>query len=104
METASITLNQPLKRSAGDIAQLTLHKPNSGALRGVSLQECVMMNTDAICVVIPRISDPKLTPQEMAMLDPSDLLQLGAALANFLLPPSLTAEAAANLNSNSLPG
>lgn len=103
MDNASITLSYPIKRSAGDIASVTLHKPNSGALRGVSLQECIMMNTDAICAVIPRISDPKITPQEMTTVDPSDLLQMGAALANFLLPPSLTAEAAANLNSNSLP-
>lgn len=99
MTTATIPLTVPLKRGESEIASITLHKPNAGALRGVSLRECMEMYTDAVCTVVPRISDPKITPQEMQKLDPADLLQLGAALANFLLPPSLLAEAEKSLSS-----
>lgn len=93
MENTLIKLETPLKRGDKEITEITLHKPNSGALRGCSLRDCLDMNTDAICTVIPRISDPQITQQEMTKLEPCDLLQMGAALANFLLPPSLYAEA-----------
>lgn len=94
MENTLIKLEKPLKRGDNEVSEITLHKPNAGALRGVSLRECIDMNTDAIVRVIPRISDPKITEQEMQRdIEPSDLLQMGAALANFLLPPSLIAEA-----------
>lgn len=91
--TTVIKLEQPLKRGDTEITEITLHKPNSGNLRGVSLREVLEMNTDAVCTVIPRISDPKITPQEMPQIEPCDLVSMGAALANFLLPPSLVAEA-----------
>lgn len=94
MENTVIPLEKPLKRGETEITKITLHKPDSGALRGVSLRDIIDMNTDAIVVVVPRISDPKIAPQEMPKIDPCDLLSLGAALANFFLPPSLVAEAA----------
>lgn len=99
MSTTVVTLEKPLQRGETTVATITLHKPNAGTLRGTSLRECLEMNTDAICTVIPRISDPKITPQEMNLLEPCDLLGLGAALANFLLPPSLVAEAAKTFSS-----
>jgi hypothetical protein len=102
MSTNTVTLTTPLKRGDTEITQITLHKPNAGALRGVSLRACLDMETDAVCTVVPRISDPKITPQEMATaIEAPDLLQLGAALAGFLLPPSVMAEAAKNFESQS---
>lgn len=95
----TVTLEFPLKRGETEIKTITLHKPNAGALRGVSLREVMDMNTDAIVTVVPRISEPKITPQEMAtQIDASDLLQLGAALANFVLPPSAIAAAEQSLS------
>lgn len=93
MSVTIITLEKPLQRGDNQITTISLHKPNAGALRGVSLREVFEMNTDAIVAVVPRISDPKITSAEMQQLEPSDLMQLGAALANFMLPPTLIAEA-----------
>lgn len=91
--TTPVTLTKPIKRGEKDVTDITLHKPNTGALRGVSLRELLDMNTDAIVVVVPRISDPKITPQEMQTMEPCDLLKMGATLAGFLLPPELKAVA-----------
>jgi hypothetical protein len=101
METTIVNLTKPLKRGDQEIANITLHKPYSGQLRGVSLRACLDIETDAVCTVIPRISEPKITPQEIASqaIDPSDLLKLGAALAGFFLPPSVIEEAAKNFES-----
>lgn len=99
MQHATITLEVPLKRGDNEVATITLHKPNAGNLRGVSLKDCFEMNTDAVVALVPRISDPKITPQEMNSFDPSDLLQFASAIANFVLPPSLVAEAAETVKS-----
>lgn len=93
MDNTLIPLEFPLKRGETELKTITLHKPNSGSLRGVSLRDCFEMQTDAVVTLVPRISDPKITPQEMAKIDPCDLLQMAAAIANFVLPPSLVAEA-----------
>lgn len=85
--SAKVVLVTPLKRGDKEITEITLHKPNAGALRGVTLNDCLHMGTDAVVAVIPRISDPKVTPQEMQMMDPADLLEMGAALSNFFLKP-----------------
>ena len=101
MDSTTITLTKPIKRGDQEIAKITLHKPDAGQLRGVSLRACLDMETDAICTVVPRISDPKITPQEMnsRAIEPHDLLQMGAALAGFLLPPSALQEAAQSFDS-----
>lgn len=91
--TTVIKLEVPLKRGETEIQQITLHKPNAGQLRGCSLRDAIDLKTDAIVLIVPRISDPKITAQEMNQIDPADLLSMGAALANFLLPPSLIVEA-----------
>lgn len=95
MSTAVIKLSFPLKRGEHEINSITLHKPNSGHLRGVSLRDCLEMGADATVTLLPRISDPKITPQEVALIDPSDLLQMSAAIANFVLPPALKEQAEA---------
>ena len=94
-----ITLDFPIDRGTSKVDKITLHKPNAGQLRGVSLRELLDMNTDAIVKVVSRVSEPQITPQEAAgKLDPSDLLQIGAALANFLLPPALKEQAEAEVS------
>lgn len=99
MQHTTITLEVPLKRGDNEITAITLHKPNAGHLRGVSLKDCFEMNTDAVVALVPRISDPQVTPQEMNKFDPSDLLQMASVIANFVLPPSLVAEAASTVKS-----
>lgn len=99
MQYATITLNYPIKRGDKEIASITLHKPDSGQLRGVNLRGCFEMDADATITLVPRISDPKILPNEMHLFDPSDLLQFSAAIANFFLPPSAIEEAAKNLTS-----
>lgn len=94
-----ITLDQPVKRGESEIAKVTLHKPGSGSLRGVSISACMQLEVDAIITVVPRISDPKLTPQEAAALDPADLTQCGVAIASFFVPKAAMAEAESSLHS-----
>lgn len=98
MNTAEITLDTPIKRGETTLTKITLSKPPSGSLRGVSVRAVLDMDVDTIVTVVPRISDPKLTQAEAASLDLPDLMQMGVALAGFFMPAAALAEAASNLS------
>lgn len=85
-EKTTITLNTPLTRGEKKIAKIELRKPNSGALRGLSLLSIGQMDTDALVKLAPRITTPVLTEAEMRQLDIADLFQIGQGVAGFLLP------------------
>ncbi|WVM93482.1 phage tail assembly protein [Halopseudomonas pachastrellae] len=80
-----IELDEPIKRGTTEITEVTLRKPVSGELRGVSLMELAQMDVQALRKVLPRISSPSLTDVEVARMDPADLMQCGVAVASFLL-------------------
>lgn len=85
---AVITLDKPFTRGSNTIDSLTLRKPASGELRGVSLLELMQMDVQALSKVLPRITNPSLTTQEVATMDPADLLACGVAVSGFLLQKS----------------
>ncbi len=82
----NITLQSPIKRSETSIDAVVLRKPTAGELRGVSLVELLQMDVSAISKVLPRITVPTLVQEEIAGMDPADLLAMGAAISGFLLP------------------
>lgn len=88
MNTQTLRLNTPIKRGDREIAEITLHKPNVGAMRGVSMRMLLDMHVDAIVAVLPRITDPQLTEVEINKLDAPDLLQAAILVAGFFLPTS----------------
>jgi hypothetical protein len=81
----TVQLDTPIKRGDGQITSVTLRKPTSGELRGVSLAELLQMKVDALQAVLPRITNPMLHKQDMASLDPADLVNLGTVVVGFLL-------------------
>lgn len=83
--TNVIELDAPIKRGNTEIDSVTLRKPVSGELRGVSLMDLAQMDVLALRKVLPRISNPSLTDAEVGNLDPADLMQCGVAVASFLL-------------------
>lgn len=84
--TRTVELDHPVTRGKERISQVTIIKPKSGSLRGVSLHDLLQMDVQALTKVLPRISQPTLTEAELRDLDPADLLQLGTAVGEFFLP------------------
>ncbi|GLO54782.1 hypothetical protein PPUJ20066_08180 [Pseudomonas putida] len=84
----TIALDTPIIRGETQIDTLTLRKPMSGELRGVSLVDLANMDVQALRKVLPRISSPSLTDIEIGRMDPADLLQCGVAVGSFLLKRS----------------
>lgn len=82
----TITLESPIKRGETTIDTVGLRRPKAGELRGANLAEPLQMDVATLTRVLPRITTPPLTEADVANLDPADLLQMGSAVAGFLLP------------------
>lgn len=98
--TETITLDSPLQRGDQTITAITLRKPMAGELRGVNLMAIMQMDVAAAITLLPRITAPSLTTQEVERMDPADLLQLTSTVTGFLLPKS---QATASPNASSTP-
>ncbi|USR60677.1 phage tail assembly protein [Lelliottia amnigena] len=83
-----VTLDTPLMRGEQKIEKVTLSKPNAGTLRGVSLASLANSDVDALIKVLPRMTYPVLTEQEIIRLDASDLISLAGKVVSFLSPAS----------------
>lgn len=84
--TKTITLDTPIKRGETSIESVEVRKPVSGELRGCNLTDLLQMDVVALTKVLPRITNPTLTEQEVARMDPADMLQMGTEVSGFLLP------------------
>lgn len=89
----TVSLDTPIRRGTSTIDSITLRKPNSGELRGVSLSELLQMDVNSLVKVIPRISSPTLTAVEVTSMDPADLFALGTKVSGFLLQKSMKTDA-----------
>ncbi|MNV25891.1 Phage tail protein E [compost metagenome] len=78
-----VTLDFPIRRGNQTIESITVRKPRAGALRGVTLVALTQIDVSALQVVLPRIAEPMLTAQEIANMDPADLMSLGATVSAF---------------------
>ena len=89
----TVILDTPIRRGTTSIDSITLRKPNSGELRGVSLAELLNMDVNSLVKVVPRISSPTLTAIEVTSMDPADLFALGTKVSGFLLQKSMKTDA-----------
>ncbi|MEQ2027880.1 phage tail assembly protein [Xenorhabdus szentirmaii] len=88
----TIELEAPLARGNGEITEVVVRKPNSGALRGARLQALLEMDVDSMLLVLPRVTTPALTKNDLMMMSPGDLINLSVEVVNFLLPKSVKSD------------
>ena len=84
-EYTQITLAQPLKQGDKRIDEITLRKPISGELRGVKLLDIMQMDVSAYVPLLPRITTPMLSEQQINNLDPVDLVQIMTGVQSFFV-------------------
>ena len=82
----TVELETPLQRGKTLVKEITVRKPMSGGMRGVSLVDIMNLDVAALTKVMPRITTPALTEAELKTMDIVDLVQLGTALNGFLTP------------------
>lgn len=81
--TTTVKLSTPIKRSTGEVAELTLRKPATGELRGIKLMDLMQMDVNALGVLLPRIAQPTITKADVDAMDLADVLELGVAVIGF---------------------
>jgi hypothetical protein len=84
-----VVLDQPIDRGKMIITEVIVRKPKSGELRGVTMMALSQLDVGALITILPKITTPMLTKQEVGNLDPADLMQFGGEIMDFLLPRSV---------------
>ena len=64
---------------------MNLRKPAAGELSGVALADLLRLDVAALITVLPRITSPTLTPQDVSGLDLVDLTALGTGVLGFFM-------------------
>lgn len=82
----TVVFETPLKRGNHTIPEVQLRKPSSGELRGLNLHDALNLDVNAMHKLLPRITAPALTENDVSQLDPVDLVALGGEIAGFFVP------------------
>lgn len=80
-----------------DGREVRVREPKAGELRGLSLQAVITMDAAAMIKLLPRITEPALSPAEVETMRAVDFGELAGAAAGFFIPQRVAAEAAAAL-------
>ncbi|MFC3581097.1 phage tail assembly protein [Sphingomonas hylomeconis] len=89
----TVTLDTPIVRGTETIDSVSVRKPGSGELRGLTLMALSQLDYAALETLLPRITSPVLHKADIIALDPADLMQLGGEVMDFLLPKAAKATA-----------
>lgn len=96
MEQTIVKLDKEIVRGEQSIKELKLRKPDASSVRGISLMSLAQCDVDSLIKVLPRITEPTLTENDVQKMDVADLTACGIAVSVFLLqkqevPDSLAA-------------
>lgn len=80
----TVELDVPVLCGNREVSALVLRRPNSGALRGLSLMDIANMDVRSLQTLLPRITEPALTSAEVSAIDLADLTAIGVEVAGFL--------------------
>lgn len=79
-----VTLSQPIKRGENSFTDITVFKPNVPALKGLKLIDVFSLETDALCLLLPKITQPMLHKADFDTMDIADFAELATAAIGFL--------------------
>lgn len=83
---AKMTLSRPIKRGDDEIKSIELKEPNTGSLRNLRMTDVLNGDVDSIKILVPRISSPSLTKEDMALVSAPDLAEMSGHIIGFFMP------------------
>lgn len=84
--TKEITLDHGFTQGASKITTVTMHKPNTGHCRGLSLKDVLSFDINSLATLLPRITSPAMSAQNVYELELMDTLKFAEEITNFLAP------------------
>lgn len=85
----TVTLDNPITRGKEVISEIQLRKPKTGELRGLNVVDILNMDVNAVSNLLPRITSPLLTKEEVQELAAEDFVQLAGEVTSFLIPKKM---------------
>lgn len=84
----TVTLLCPIADGKATIAAVEIQRPNVGALRGLHLAQLQLQDVNALCKLLPRITKPALSPEQIEQLDPTDFAAMANMVSLFFMTPT----------------
>jgi hypothetical protein len=82
----AVILSTPVTIDGEKVEEITLRKPSPGELRGLSMVDILRMETDALFKLLPRITQPPLTPAQLSReIEPEDFTELATKTLLFFV-------------------
>jgi len=78
-----ITLQTPLQRDKEKVTEISLRKPKAGEMRGLQLTMILQMDVATLQKLLPRVTEPALTPAELDQMDIDDFSALAFEVLGF---------------------
>lgn len=82
--TKSIVLSTPIQRGDQEIKEIQVLKPTVPALKGLKMFDVLQVDVDAMEILLPRITVPKLHKADFAQMAVEDFTELATAAVSFL--------------------
>lgn len=81
-----VTLSKPVGKGDGKTTDIELREPTAGDLRGVAMVDVYQMDVSAYDTLLPRITKPTLTKEQIGQMSMSDISELMGEVIGFLEP------------------
>lgn len=83
-----VTLSTAIMRGEKAISEIQVIKPNVPALRGLKLLDVLQSDTNALEILLPRVTQPMLHKADFEKMEPQDFIALATEVLGFLAPTS----------------
>jgi len=80
-----VKFDDGFKRGEQMITDITIRKPKTRALRGLTLVNVLQLDVDTLAKLAPRITYPSMTENDVYDLSPSDLTKLSKEVVGFFV-------------------
>ncbi|NKS46129.1 phage tail assembly protein [Acinetobacter lwoffii] len=89
-----VDLDEPIKIGGTTYTKVEVRKPSVPALRKIRISELLNGDVNSICTILPLCTTPTISQAMLnnGVVEPADIVQLGAAVIYFLQPKSVRAE------------
>lgn len=79
-----VPLEKPIQRADNKYTSVIVKKPHGSDYQGTSLSAVHQADYNALCVVIPRITDPVIHKQDLQRMPSDDLAMISGEVVAFL--------------------
>lgn len=79
-----VFLEKPIQRADNKYNSVLIKKPHGSDYQGTSLSAVHQADYNALCVVIPRITEPTIHKQDLQKMPSDDLAQISGEVVAFL--------------------